>query len=97
MLFHYFKQQFAQVTNPPIDSLWRRSSTYDGLSGRAGQPAEETDRNHALRGAKSDPDGRDMDKIRALKQPRFMWKRSPAVLSGPPQEALEMLFVARSG
>lgn len=70
-LFHYFKQLFAQVTNPPIDSL-RESVVTDTTVyvGSDGNLLQESGRNcHVLEVTNPILDGRDMDKIRSLDMP----------------------------
>ena len=98
LLFHYFKQQFAQVTNPPIDSLREEIVTDTTVYlGAQGNLLEETDRNCALLEVRNPIlDGRDMDKIRALKQPPFQVEEiSLLFYQGLTlEEALEMLFVS---
>lgn len=72
-LFRYFKQLFAQVTNPPIDSL-RESIVTDTTVyiGSDGNLLQETGENcTVLEVGNPILDGRDMDKIRSLDKPGF--------------------------
>lgn len=96
-LFHYFKQLFAQVTNPPIDSLREKVVTdttiYIGASGnlleeKAGNCAM-LEINHPIL------DARDMDKIRALDKPGLKSRViSLLFYKGMPlKEALDQLFI----
>ena len=96
-LFHYFKQLFAQVTNPPIDAIREKvvtdTTVYIGSSGNLLEEKEENctvlEVNNPIL------EGRDMDKIKALDAPGF----HPAVLSllfyrgMPLQDAIEQLFL----
>ena len=73
-LFHYFKQLFAQVTNPPIDSLREKivtdTTVYIGSDGNLLEEKEENCRVLEV----NDPilTGVDLMKIRSLRQPGFM-------------------------
>ncbi|WP_367614362.1 glutamate synthase central domain-containing protein [Allobaculum sp. Allo2] len=70
-LFHYFKQLFAQVTNPPIDSLREKVVTDTTIYiGSSGNLLEEKAGNCALLEINHPIlDASDMDKIRSLNQP----------------------------
>lgn len=96
-LFHYFKQLFAQVTNPPIDSLREKVVTdttiYIGSSGnlleeKAGNCAM-LEINHPIL------DARDMDKIRSLDKPGLKSRViSLLFYKGMPlKDALDQLFI----
>lgn len=67
-LFHYFKQLFAQVTNPPIDSLREKvvtdTTVYIGSSGNLLE--EKADNCAMLEINHPILDANDMDKIRTL-------------------------------
>lgn len=96
-LFHYFKQLFAQVTNPPIDSLREEVVTdttiYIGSDGNLLKDASNNctvlEVNNPILTA------RDMDKIRQLNQPGFknetislLFYRSTSL-----KDALDNLFI----
>ena len=96
-LFHYFKQLFAQVTNPPIDSLREKVVTdttiYIGASGnlleeKAGNCAM-LEINHPIL------DARDMDKIRSLNKPGLKSRViSLLFYKGMPlKDAIDQLFI----
>ena len=72
-LFHYFKQLFAQVTNPPIDSLREEVVTdttiYIGSDGNLLQ--DKSDNCTVLEVNNPILTSRDMDKIRQLNQTGF--------------------------
>ena len=72
-LFHYFKQLFAQVTNPPIDSLREEVVTdttiYIGSDGNLLK--DKSDNCTVLEVNNPILTSRDMDKIRQLNQPGF--------------------------
>ncbi len=96
-LFHYFKQLFAQVTNPPIDSLREKVVTdttiYIGSSGnlleeKAGNCAM-LEINHPIL------DARDMDKIRGLDKPGLKSRViSLLFYKGMPlKDAIDQLFI----
>lgn len=72
-LFHYFKQLFAQVTNPPIDSLREKivtdTTVYLGSDGNLLQ--EKSDNCTVLEIANPILTGVDLLKIKALNQPGF--------------------------
>lgn len=67
-LFHYFKQQFAQVTNPPIDSLREEvvvdTTVYLGSNGNLLQ--DQSDNCQVLEINNPILDSRDMDKLKQL-------------------------------
>lgn len=96
-LFHYFKQQFAQVTNPPIDSMRETIVTDTTLYlGSSGNILEDVDRNCSMLEIHNPIlDGRDMDKIRSLKHHYFHVEEiSLLFYQGQSlQQALEDLFV----
>ena len=72
-LFHYFKQLFAQVTNPPIDSLREEVITDTTVYiGSDGNLLEEKSENCTVLEVNNPIlDSRDMDKIRSLHQEGF--------------------------
>lgn len=96
-LFHYFKQLFAQVTNPPIDSLREKvvtdTTVYIGSSGNLLE--EEAGNCSVLEVNNPILDARDLDKIKSLDRPGFR----PAVISllfyrgMPLKDALDQLFL----
>lgn len=96
-LFHYFKQQFAQVTNPPIDSLREKvvvdTTVYLGSNGNL---LQDQSRNcQVLEINNPILDSRDMDKLKMLHQDGF----SSQVISllyykgTSLKEALDQLFL----
>ena len=96
-LFHYFKQLFAQVTNPPIDSLREEVVTdttiYIGSDGNLLQ--DKSGNCTVLEVNNPILTSRDMDKIRQLNQTGFknetislLFYRSTSL-----KEALENLFI----
>ena len=97
LLFHYFKQQFAQVTNPPIDSLREKVVTDTSVYlGSQGNLLEDQDHNCTVLEVHNPIlDGRDMDKIRSLQHPKFHVEEiSLLFYQGMSlEEALETLFV----
>lgn len=96
-LFHYFKQLFAQVTNPPIDSLREEVVTDTTVYiGTQGNILEEKSTNcKVLEVNNPILEGRDLDKIKALKKEGF----TPATISllfyrgMPLKEAIEQLYL----
>lgn len=96
-LFKYFKQHFAQVTNPPIDSLREKvvtdTTVYVGSSGNLLK--ESQDNCTVLEVNNPILDGRDMDKIKNLNKPGF----HPQIISllfyrgMPLKDALDQLFI----
>ncbi len=96
-LFHYFKQLFAQVTNPPIDSLREKvvtdTTVYIGSSGNL---LEEKSNNCAMLEINHPIlDAADMDKIRALNKPNLKSRViSLLFYKGMPlKDALDQLFI----
>lgn len=96
-LFHYFKQLFAQVTNPPIDSLREEVVTdttiYIGSDGNLLK--DKSDNCTVLEVNNPILTSRDMDKIRQLNQTGFknetislLFYRSTSL-----KEALDNLFI----
>lgn len=96
-LFHYFKQLFAQVTNPPIDSLREEVVTdttiYIGSDGNLLQ--DKSDNCTVLEVNNPILTSRDMDKIRQLNQTVFknetislLFYRGTSL-----KEALDNLFI----
>lgn len=96
-LFHYFKQLFAQVTNPPIDSLREEVVTdttiYIGSDGNLLQ--DKSDNCTVLEVNNPILTSRDMDKIRQLNQTGFknetislLFYRGTSL-----KEALDNLFI----
>lgn len=96
-LFHYFKQLFAQVTNPPIDSLREEVVTdttiYIGSDGNLLK--DKSDNCTVLEVNNPILTSRDMDKIRQLNQTEFknetislLFYRSTSL-----KEALDNLFI----
>lgn len=96
-LFHYFKQLFAQVTNPPIDSLREEVVTdttiYIGSDGNLLQ--DKSGNCHVLEVNNPILTSRDMDKIRQLNQTGFknetislLFYRGTSL-----KEALDNLFI----
>lgn len=96
-LFHYFKQLFAQVTNPPIDSLREEVVTdttiYIGSDGNLLQ--DKSDNCNVLEVNNPILTSRDMDKIRQLNQAGFknetislLFYRGTSL-----KEALDNLFI----
>ena len=73
LLFDYFKQQFAQVTNPPIDSLREKIVTDTTVYvGSDGNLLEENGENcHVLEINNSILTGVDLLKIKAFNEPGF--------------------------
>ena len=96
-LFHYFKQLFAQVTNPPIDSLREEVVTdttiYIGSDGNLLQ--DKSGNCTVLEVNNPILTSRDMDKIRQLNQTGFK-NETISLLFYPGtslKEALENLFI----
>lgn len=93
-LFSYFKQLFAQVTNPPIDSLREKivtdTTVYVGKDGNLLEPAASNCRvleinNPILTGV-------DLIKIAALNQPGLKAKTISILFEKGLESALENLF-----
>ena len=99
LLFDYFKQLFAQVTNPPIDSI-REELVMSLVSyiGKEGNILDETPKNcHTLKLAHPILTNRDLEKLRCVKAGDFQAATLPALFEvhrgGPGlQEALEALW-----
>lgn len=96
-LFHYFKQLFAQVTNPPIDSLREKvvtdTTVYIGSSGNL---LEEKAANCAVLEVNNPIlDARDMDKIRSLEKPGFKSRVISLLFyrGMPLKDAIDQLFI----
>lgn len=96
-LFHYFKQLFAQVTNPPIDSLREKvvtdTTVYIGASGNL---LEESAGNCAMLEVNHPIlDARDMDKIKNLDRPGFKSRVISLLFyrGMPLKDALDQLFI----
>ncbi len=96
-LFHYFKQLFAQVTNPPIDSLREKVVTDTTIYiGSSGNLLEEKANNCAMLEINHPIlDARDMDKIRHLDKPGLKSRViSLLFYKGMPlKDALDQLFI----
>lgn len=96
-LFHYFKQLFAQVTNPPIDSLREEVVTdttiYIGSDGNLLK--DKSDNCTVLEVNNPILTSRDMDKIRQLNQTGFKNETiSLLIYRGTSlKEALDNLFI----
>lgn len=97
LLFHYFKQLFAQVTNPPIDSLREEivtdTTVYIGSDGNVLQ--EKSTNCKVLEVNNPILDARDMDKIQNLKKEGFQSATISLLFyrGMPLQEALHHLFI----
>ena len=97
-LFHYFKQLFAQVTNPPIDSLREEiitdTTVYIGSDGNLlyekGNNCRVLEVNNPIL------DSRDMDKIRNLSKAGFKTETISLLFyrGMPLKDAINHLFVA---
>ena len=96
-LFHYFKQLFAQVTNPPIDSLREEVVTDTTIYiGSDGNLLEDKSENCTVLEVNNPIlTSRDMDKIRQLNRPGFknetislLFYRGTSL-----KEALDNLFI----
>ena len=96
-LFHYFKQLFAQVTNPPIDSLREKVVTDTTIYiGASGNLLEEKANNCAMLEINHPIlDAHDMDKIRHLDKPGLKSRViSLLFYKGMPlKDALDQLFI----
>ncbi len=96
-LFHYFKQLFAQVTNPPIDSLREKVVTDTTIYiGSSGNLLEEKCSNCAMLEINHPIlDASDMDKIRGLNKPNLKSRViSLLFYKGMPlKDALDQLFI----
>ena len=74
LLFHYFKQLFAQVTNPPIDPI-REELVMSLISyiGKEGNILDETPKHcHLLKLRDPILTNRELEKIRAIRQGDFL-------------------------
>ncbi len=73
LLYNYFKQLFAQVTNPPIDALREEivtgTETYMGSEGNLVDPTPENC--HQLKLKTPVIDNHELEKLRNLKEPGF--------------------------
>ena len=97
-LFNYFKQLFAQVTNPPIDAIREKvvtdTTVYLGNDGNLLE--ERADNAHALQVGNPILTSVDLMKIRGMKQPGFQVETVSILYykNTPLKRALDHLFVA---
>ena len=97
-LFNYFRQMFAQVTNPPIDALREKivtsTAVYAGKNGNL--LAESADNCHVLKIENPILSDLDLLKIKAMDRPGFKVAVVPILFykSTPMDRVLEHLFVA---
>ena len=97
-LFNYFKQLFAQVTNPPIDAIREEvvtdTTVYLGNDGNLLE--ERADNAHALQMGNPILTSVDLMKIRDMKQPGFQVETVSILYykNTPLKRALDHLFVA---
>ena len=97
-LFNYFKQLFAQVTNPPIDGIREEvvtdTTVYLGNDGNLLE--ERADNAHALQVGNPILTSVDLMKIRGMKQPGFQVETVSILYykNTPLKRALDHLFVA---
>ena len=97
-LFNYFKQLFAQVTNPPIDAIREEvvtdTTVYLGNDGNLLE--ERADNAHALQAGNPILTLVDLMKIRDMKQPGFQVETVSILYykNTPLKRALDHLFVA---
>ena len=97
-LFNYFKQLFAQVTNPPIDAIREEvvtdTTVYLGNDGNLLE--ERADNAHALQVGNPILTSVDLMKIRGMKQPGFQVETGSILYykNTPLKRALDHLFVA---
>ena len=97
-LFAYFKQRFAQVTNPPIDAIREKVKTdesiYIGDDGNLLSPAAENCRVIELDGPVLTAG--ELERIRGLRHPDFRVRTIPLLYprAGNLQSALEGMFAA---
>lgn len=97
-LFNYFKQIFAQVTNPPIDAIRENivtdTTVYIGSDGNLLE--EKAENCNVLEVKHPILTNIDMLKIRAMDKPGFKVKTISLLyyISTPLERALEQLFVA---
>ena len=70
-LFHYFRQLFAQVTNPPLDAQWERlvTSTETLLGGRGNLFEERPEQARQLKLPRPPLTNRELAQIKELEQP----------------------------
>ena len=96
-LFNYFKQLFAQVTNPPIDAIREEVVTDTTVYlGNDGNLLEETaDNAHALQIHKPILTSVELMKIQAMKKPGFQVETVSILYykNTPLKRALDRLFV----
>ena len=96
-LFHYFKQLFAQVTNPPMDSLREQvvTDTTVYLGGTGNLLSEKPSNCRVLEINNPIIDERDMQKIRQLDTEGFKNETISLLFyrGMPLKEALHLLFV----
>ncbi len=90
LLFNYFKQQFAQVTNPPIDS--QREELSMSLMGFAGRERNlllpQAEHCALLRLAHPFLSKEDMERLRASRNPNLKSHTLDATFAVPPQTAM---------
>ena len=97
-LFNYFKQLFAQVTNPPIDAIREEvvtdTTVYLGNDGNLLE--ERADNAHALQVGNPILTSVDLMKIRDMKQPGFQVETVSILYykNTPLKRVLDHLFVA---
>ena len=97
-VFNYFKQLFAQVTNPPIDAIREEvvtdTTVYLGNDGNLLE--ERADNAHALQVGNPILTSVDLMKIRDMKQPGFQVETVSILYykNTPLKRALDHLFVA---
>ena len=98
LLFNYFRQMFAQVTNPPIDALREKivtsTAVYAGKNGNLLQ--ESADNCHVLKIENPILSDLDLLKIKSMDRPGFKVAVVPILFykSTPMDRVLEHLFVA---
>ncbi|MCD7770178.1 MAG: glutamate synthase subunit alpha, partial [Oscillospiraceae bacterium] len=96
-LFHYFKQQFAQVTNPPIDAIWEECVTDTTVYvGSDGNLLEESAENcNVLQINNPILTGVDLIKIKAMHRDGFHVETVSLLYykNTPLERALDRLFV----
>ena len=96
-LFYYFKQLFAQVTNPPIDAVREKIVTSTNVYlGKNGNLLSESPENcHMLKIHNPILSDLDLMKIKTMKKPGFKVTTVPIIFykSTPMDRVLEHLFV----
>ena len=96
-LFHYFKQLFAQVTNPPIDAIREEVVTSTTVYvGREGNVLEETPENcNVLKVNNPILTNTDLMKIKSMKAEGFQVEEIPILYykNTSLEKAIERLFV----